>query len=258
MINKEKLKRRFSRHAKTYDQYAVVQKFMGDHLINQVKHLKVTRILEVGSGTGYVTQKLIKTFPKAEITAVDIAEGMIKVAKARVNNDQVNFLCGDIEDLQFEGAYDLIISNATFQWFNHLEGTLSKLNALLSSKGVVCFSTFGEKTFHELHETYKAIQPDNSLRPGQSFLTLGDLESVMFNTFNQRQITTETADYTETFDSCLSFFESIKKIGANNSSSQGTVKDPTFLQNVINHYESNYTVKGKVKATYQAVFALIQ
>lgn len=43
------------------------------------------RILELGCGTGYVTEKLSNLFPKAHITAIDFAESMIAVAKTRPN-----------------------------------------------------------------------------------------------------------------------------------------------------------------------------
>ena len=43
------------------------------------------RILELGCGTGYVTEQLSKLFPKAHITAVDFAESMIAIAQTRQN-----------------------------------------------------------------------------------------------------------------------------------------------------------------------------
>ena len=43
------------------------------------------RILELGCGTGYVTEQLSNLFPKAHITAIDFAESMIAVAKTRQN-----------------------------------------------------------------------------------------------------------------------------------------------------------------------------
>lgn len=50
------------------------------------------RILELGCGTGYVTEQLSNLFPKAHITAIDFAESMIAVAKTRQNVKKCNVL----------------------------------------------------------------------------------------------------------------------------------------------------------------------
>ncbi len=57
------------------------------------------RILELGCGTGYVTEQLSNLFPKAQITAIDFAESMIAVAKTRQNVNNVTFYCEDIEKI---------------------------------------------------------------------------------------------------------------------------------------------------------------
>ncbi len=50
------------------------------------------RILELGCGTGYVTEQLSNLFPKAHITAIDFAESMIEVAKTRKKCGKCNVL----------------------------------------------------------------------------------------------------------------------------------------------------------------------
>lgn len=257
MINKDKIKRRFSRNAKTYDQYAIVQKHMGDFLINQLKDTQPKSILEIGSGTGYVTKKLSETFPNADILAVDIAEGMIKVAQASIEKDHVTFICEDIESYDLTDTYDLIISNATFQWFNTPLETLNKLKSCLNSNGQLIFSTFGNETFKELHATYSKLQDNcvSSVQPGQSFMTEKAMYNMLHKVFNHVSVTSEF--YTEYFDSCLDFFQSIKKIGANNASAQSTVKDPNFIHRVIEAYEADYHINNQIFATYHALFGII-
>lgn len=262
MIDKDKLKRRFSRNAKSYDEYANVQKYMGDYLIKLTSNNLAINILEVGSGTGYVTKLLKHNFPNANITAVDIAEGMIEVAKENFKDDEIDFICGDIETLTFNKKFDLIISNATFQWFNNPSKTLSKLKSIMTNNSTLCFSTFGNNTFSELHDCYKKLQ-DNSndyIKPGQRFMKASELkllikESVGFSDTNL--ILISETEYIEHFDTCHSFFKSIKKIGANNSQNANSMRDPSFIQKVITRYEKNYTFGNRVQATYHALFAKI-
>lgn len=252
MINKDKLKRRFSRQAKTYDKYARVQKQMGDHLMTFTKDKQPHHILEIGSGTGYVTRQLVQAFPKATITAVDLAPGMVKLAQKNMPHPGLDFICGDIETMDFDKTFDLIISNATFQWFNQPRQTLEKLHRLLTKDGSLCFSTFGKETFYELHETYQTLSQDH--RPGQAFMTMAQVNNLLQDIFTDHVPHSYEDQYVELFDSCLCFFESIKKIGANNASSKSSVKDPQFLNRVMAHYESHYRIENKVKATYHALF----
>lgn len=96
-------------------------------------------ILEIGCGTGYLTQLLCEKFPKAAITAVDLSSGMIELAKEKVREDRISFICGDIEELSIERHYDLIISNATFQWFNSLHTTIKNCINNLSLQAACYF-----------------------------------------------------------------------------------------------------------------------
>ncbi|PAB59744.1 malonyl-ACP O-methyltransferase BioC [Anaeromicrobium sediminis] len=253
MINKDKLKRRFSRGAREYDKYANVQKIMGDKLVNLIDNKKVHSILEIGCGTGYVTKKLVNDFPNGSITALDLAPGMIEYAQERVNSNKVNFICGDIESMDLEGKYDLIISNATFQWFNNLKETVDKLHDLLTPHGIILFSTFGEETFFELKETFLKASTElkiDPILPSQSFFSKEGLEKEL-----NRNLQIVESNEVEYFNDCNEFFLSIKKIGANNSSSNRKKPNPTFIQKVMDIYNEDYRVDDKVKTTYHVIWA---
>ena len=105
------------------------------------------RILELGCGTGYVTEQLSNLFPKAQITAIDFAESMIAVARTRQNINNVTFYCEDIERLRLEETYDVIISNATFQWLNDLKQVIRNLFRHLSIEGYYSFQHLDRKHF---------------------------------------------------------------------------------------------------------------
>lgn len=59
------------------------------------------RILDLGVGTGYLSQRIIETFPHARIVAVDVAELMIDKAKLRLKNhlSQVTFQVSAFQEL---------------------------------------------------------------------------------------------------------------------------------------------------------------
>lgn len=258
MIDKQKVARRFSRNAKTYDRYANVQKVMAQQLLRQLTPLKTpARILEIGCGTGYLTALLATRFPQADITALDIAQGMIDVAAARPENQHVTFLCADAEETALEGSYDLVISNATFQWFNQPEQTLRTHLNHLSRDGQLAISTFGPQTFQELHQTYASVATELQLKdtpaPGQSFLSAGELHALVASgdhvTVNAREELLP-----EHFDNCLAFLQSVKKIGANRANDTGKRPVPGFIDQVMRRYDEVYSCEGQVVATYHALY----
>ncbi|KEI07182.1 malonyl-ACP O-methyltransferase BioC [Clostridium botulinum] len=271
MIDKAQLKIHFSKNAKTYDKYSNVQKKMKDILINYLlKNLKspssVKNILEIGCGTGSLTKTLLEIFPNSNITAIDISPGMIKEVKNKFKSSSINFICDDIENINLSCNYDLIISNATFQWFNNLPKTLEKLYLSLNPNGILSFSTFGNKTFYELHECFKkAIQElhiKESISPGQSFYTLEKLTNICNSledtSWRNTLIYNEEIFLNEYFSNCKEFLNSIKKVGATNSNKNNRCTSPKFIKKVMNLYDKNFTIANKVITTYHCLFIHIQ
>lgn len=269
MIDKKQVTIHFSKNASTYNQYAHVQKNMGDVLIEFMLQsnkdiLKAKNILEIGCGTGYLTRALLELFPFAHITAVDIAPGMITEAQSKIKNSSVKFICGDIEEIDLNNTYDIIISNATVQWFNHMPITIKKLYASLNPNGMLCFSTFGEYTFQELNEcfvkTRQAMSIKESINPGQSFYSLNELDTLckdsVINEIGDDEVSVQKKEMFEYeyFNNCKEFFYSIKRTGANNSNKNGGYVSPAFIKKVMDFYNESFKENNKVKATYHCLF----
>ncbi|MFH1458370.1 MAG: peptide chain release factor N(5)-glutamine methyltransferase [Candidatus Omnitrophota bacterium] len=75
-------------------------------------------ILDLGTGSGCIAVSVAKFLPNTNITATDISESAIRIAKqnAVINNAKINFLCSDLfnnSELQTMN-YELIISNPPY------------------------------------------------------------------------------------------------------------------------------------------------
>ncbi len=91
----------------------LVQMIINDYAGNQ-SNLK---ILDIGTGSGAIAISLAKYFPNAKVSAVDISEGALAVAKknASDNKVEVNFAKADIlktENLNED--FDIIVSNPPY------------------------------------------------------------------------------------------------------------------------------------------------
>lgn len=151
-MNNTLIKKRFSRSLQTYDRTATVQQEMANILVGLIPTDKdYNSILEIGCGTGFLTRELNKSIKYKHYTANDIVENCNEYIQAIDTN--ITFLKGDIHTLRLENKYDLIISNAVFQWFDTTD-LLVKLRKCLNPNGVIAFSSFGEKNFQELKEIF--------------------------------------------------------------------------------------------------------
>lgn len=267
MIDKKVLQMHFSRNAVYYDKYANVQKKMANELLNMgvldsINKNDCIDILDIGCGTGYLTEQLLSCYPNARITAVDIASGMIEYAREKFKESNIEFLCLDIEEAILNRKYDLIISNATFQWFNDMEGTIEKLGCMLKDNGVLAFSTFGHMTFNELHFSYKIARNKFKVEmeslPSQKFFKPEEIHGICSRKLKCTNGTTYEITSTENlehehFETVWSFLESVKKIGANNSN-RNRKSNTALTREMIKTYESMFKEEGHIKATYHCVF----
>lgn len=88
-------------------------------------HPAPRRVLDVGSGTGYLLGLLAGRLPEAEeLSGVDAAPAMVAVATERATDDRVRFVQGTAERLPAgEGRYNLVVSTTSFDhWADQAVG----------------------------------------------------------------------------------------------------------------------------------------
>jgi tRNA (cmo5U34)-methyltransferase len=78
------------------------------------------RVLDLGAGTGLLSEMVAARFPEARVTLVDIAPNMLEKAMTRLGpyGDRFEFLTADYARNPVEGRYDVIISALSI---HHLE-----------------------------------------------------------------------------------------------------------------------------------------
>ena len=67
-------------------------------------------ILELGSGTGFLTSMIRKARPEAFITCIDKDPAMLAIAKEKTELKDVTFIEGDILEMWPEDTFDVVIS----------------------------------------------------------------------------------------------------------------------------------------------------
>lgn len=253
------LEKNFNKAAHTYDAYSQVQQKMAHHLIQSIrkKHYYVERILEIGCGTGYFTQLLAETYPKAQITAIDLAENMIREAKEQVEEDNVEFVLADAENLSYfaKESFDLIVSNATIHWLqspsNLLEGTMK----LLKPGGSFISTALGPDTFLELRSSFQYIEKGLGIEPTDHLIPLPSMKDWFTQLEKAGFEKTEMEDHwlRQVYNDCRDLLQSIKATGANyRANRQSMFEARRVLIRMMKLYNQAYRNKqGLVYATYQ-------
>lgn len=152
--HKQKIAAAFSAAANTYDQAAYVEQEIGTRLLERLSCIKIQplRILDLGCGTGYFTQRLHSLFPQATIIGIDLAFGMVNYASK--NQPGPEYCCADAELLPFANkTFDLIFSNCCFMAANNLENLSCELQRILAKNGLLLFTTLGPDTLKEFSLT---------------------------------------------------------------------------------------------------------
>jgi len=185
---KDAIKRNFSRYAACYDDYSSVQDRAGPELISGLGQHHFRKILDIGCGTGNYTLLLRNRFDSAAIKAVDISGRMIEIAQRKLQDKKIEFLTSDAETADFDDKFDLITSNACFQWFSNLDKALAKYKNMLTQDGTLLFSVFGPLTFRELGESLELLyKKDVSISSG-CFPNAEKLAAILEKNFHQVSI----------------------------------------------------------------------
>lgn len=260
MPNKQGIRRNFARRAATYDAHAWVQRRMADELL-QCTGPAVSRarnILEIGCGTGYLTQKLRHLNPEAFLVAVDLDEALIREARRKLPRDPgIGWLVADGETLT-RGHFDLIISNSTFQWFTEPQDTLKRYQECLTPRGCLAFTAMGPATFRELAASLKdaARRLNRETTPevvAEKFLGESDWHRLLAEAgFAEVRVT--HASYIVDFPSVREFLASLQATGATNPEPRPL--PPRLFQAMLAVYQARFAKNGTVPVTYELIFAV--
>lgn len=149
-VNPKSVKSHFEKAMDKYDDNAVVQKFLAEILAEETSLVRKNygKILEAGCGTGLLTREIKKKLSFESFTANDLSEKSKKYLDKIFEN--YNFICGNAARINTTQKFDLIISNAMFQWFSNLDEVLDRYRNILNKDGILAFTTFSPENFPEL------------------------------------------------------------------------------------------------------------
>jgi malonyl-CoA O-methyltransferase len=187
-FDKKRIRRNFARAAAGYDAAAAISREVCARLLERLDLMRLVpeEILDAGSGTGVAAGMLLRRYPRARVSAVDLTLPMLRAqprpgkwrstVRAALGHGSVHLICGDFERLPVRsGAMDLAASNLALHWSDQPAAAFAEMHRVLRPGGLLAFTAFGPDTLKELAQA--------SAQAGEPFRThrfvdmhdLGDL-----------------------------------------------------------------------------------
>lgn len=263
-IERALVKKSFGSHARQYDSLAMVQKKVADRFVALLESSvrQPASLLDIGAGTGRLLEKISRMFPDSDLIGLDLAFGMTKVAKNRLEQcSRAAFICSDAEKLPFrDSTFDVVVSTSTYQWISPLEAAFAEVYRVLKAHSKFCFALFGEKTLFELRDSYlTAAAQSNSAAADRThrFATADEVMRAMTGAgFTGCRVDDEME--IEIHPDVPALLRSLKGIGAGSaarSSNSGLAGRRAMLRMMEIYRENHGTTEG-VQASYQVIYGV--
>lgn len=106
-------------------------------LLARIPDLALQSVIDLGCGPGNSTALLAARWPKAQLEGLDSSAAMLD--QARASGVPARWIEANIANWAPAAPYDLIFSNATFQWLEDQAGLLPRLMDHVKPGGIFAF-----------------------------------------------------------------------------------------------------------------------
>tara|TARA_R110000868_G_scaffold396971_2_gene669444 strand:+ start:23729 stop:24532 length:804 start_codon:yes stop_codon:yes gene_type:complete len=251
----EKITESFSKSVQNYHEKAEVQKKVAEGLNASIRPWKDIippgPILEVGCGTGFLSELMLNEFPTRNFVLTDASSEMVSFTEERLGNSaRTKFETLNVDEIENPTPqYSLIVSNFAAQWFEDTAIGLEKLTQMLNPGGILLTAFPGNHSFMEWYECCLELGIPYTANP------LPDVEEVVVKlSLNPVQVDYYENDLFQNFNSSMDFLRSLKDIGAGISTTDKSLNTKQLkLLTSFWDKKTNNQIKAKWHVVYLAV-----
>jgi trans-aconitate 2-methyltransferase len=106
--------------ADRYHEISTPQQVWGRRVLDRLPLAGSEHVLDLGCGTGRLTEEIAARLPSGRVVGLDLSESMLETAAAwlRTKAPRTSLVLADGAALPFRRAFDAIFSGATFHWIH--------------------------------------------------------------------------------------------------------------------------------------------
>ncbi len=150
-------------------------------LLELLHPVKGERILDLGCGTGQLTNEIAQS--GAEVLGLDASPEMI--GQARQNYPGLRFVLQDAGDMQYEGEFDAIFSNAALHWMLDAPRVAAAMARALKRGGRLVAEMGGKGNIGQieaaLHQVLPKFHAGNLPASKTYFPSIGEYATILEN-----------------------------------------------------------------------------
>jgi len=247
---------RFSRAAASYHPRARVQTQVADALLRLIEPgPPPDRVLEIGCGTGVLTERVLARWPAVRVDALDASEGMLARMRERFAGlERLRCMAGDVRTFVPERPYPVVFSSSALHWVFPVRDAVAGLRRLLARRGQAVLALMLDGTLCELHAVRRDIAPGK--RPPTSLPSEPEVREALRSTGLTLE-TAQTAILREPHASAADFLQSLRLRGvtAGPVSVGAAPLARGELRRVIAEYQRRHAAAdGTVHASYHVLY----
>ncbi len=152
----------FDRAAQEYDDLLRHNREGAARLVGALPAGRYEEILDVGCGTGFVSEEMISRFATARVTGVDPSAGMLEQFRDKLTRLSVEatLIQAGVHEMPVEdGAFDAVVSGMAFHWFPEKPAAVAAMARPLRPGGTLGILAAGTGTDEEFRQILEAIDP---------------------------------------------------------------------------------------------------
>jgi malonyl-CoA O-methyltransferase len=231
---------RFGHAAPAYNRWASIQQDCAKILVSILKYqleIPTGKVLEIGCGTGFITQKLIEQFPDRSLEITDISPEMLEFCQHNVlianQHRSLSFRQLDGEMINTPSTYAAIVGGFVIQWFEQSLESLQRLVAALKPGGVLLVSFPTDRSFPEWKHVCQQTRIPFTANPlpNPDYLREQLTNDLVKCTWYEKE-------FCMVYENAIEFFKSFKLIGASLNRYNQTLSTGQMRQ-LIHHWNSS-------------------
>jgi trans-aconitate 2-methyltransferase len=117
--------------AATYQRVSIPHQGWGAEILDRLPLQGDETVLDLGCGSGRVTEQLLERLPRGRVIGVDGSAAMVAEAQRRLGGERTTFVQSDLLALTVAEPADAAVSSATFHWIADHDTLFARVRAAL-------------------------------------------------------------------------------------------------------------------------------